>query len=100
MSENVKTDACQSFREKIYTMIFPRWALIILIAIGAGSIGTMYMLNRQASKEADNAMGRTKIIDVEIEHLKDGQRQIQSQLSRQQTLLIAIDKKVVGSNRH
>jgi len=98
MSDTIKIEACQSFREKIYTMIFPRWALIILIAIGAGSIGTIYMLNRQATKDADDAMDRTKIIDIEIEYLKEGQDRIHEQLTAQQTLLIKIDKKVDRMN--
>ena len=96
--EAITTDLCQSFREKLYTMIFPRWALIILGSVIFGLIYILYAGNTTSASVAAEAMDKAKDNDtkftLKIEHTNQGLTRLEGQFAEQQKLLIKIDKKI------
>lgn len=98
--ESITSSVCHKLRTEIYSMIFPRWALLLIIMLVAGMLGTLYTLNGRTTVAAANAMKRAELVDmkftVEIEHLKSGQKEIKNDLKEQRAILQRIDRSVNG----
>ena len=95
---HVTAESCPELRTSIYSMIFPRWLLILVIALVGTLIGVGYTLvgrngvaTAEAMKKAEN--NDTKF-SLQIEPTKETLVRIETQLGDQQKLLIAIDKKL------
>ncbi len=98
MPEHITSAVCHKLRTEIYGMIFPRWALMLVILLVAGMLATLYTLVGRAGYAAVDAMKQTELNKnthtLETEHVKQSIRRIETAQMAQQTLLTKIDKKI------
>ncbi len=99
MSEDsVTIDSCHELREKIYSMIFPRWMLISIGGVIVVVLLTLYTLNGRTTVAAADAMKKAELIqgtqEIENKHIKESIDRIETAQIAQQKLLVAIDKKL------
>ena len=100
MPEAITSDVCHKLRKEIFASIFPRW---ILMSVGGAFILAIVLLYKASGENKSGAADALKKAEnnetkftLEIQHVKEGQKRIERQLTAQDTILRRIDKKVNG----
>ncbi len=100
MPEMVKAEACRDHRKGIYGMIFPRWALISVIAGILGALGWLHQASASAKVDAANALKQAELVKKEFtiraEHSKEILGRIEKEQTSQRKILQRIERKVNG----
>lgn len=98
--EKVTVDDCRALRERIYTSIFPRWALMLVILAVAAVMGLLYTMGGATQRTASDAQKKAEVVEatvnVEIKHLKEGIGEIKTEQKEQRAILHRIEKSVNG----
>ncbi len=100
MPETVKTEDCSRLREKIYSMIFPRWALVSVIGGILIVLAWLHHANASVVSLAANAQKKAELVEAvltkDIEHMKESLGKIEAQQGEQRKLLQKIDRRLNG----
>ena len=100
MPEAVKVDECRTLRDKIYGMIFPRWALISVIAVIFMVLAWLHNANATVRVEASNALKKAELVEAVLttktENIEDKLIEIKKMQGEQRELLQRIDRRLNG----
>ena len=95
---HVTGSMCHTLRTEIYGMIFPRWALLLVIVLVGGMLATLYAATANNAKASADSLKKAENNDtkftIEDVHQKETLGRIETELGKQRELLTKIDKKI------